>query len=265
MIFVGKLIVSKGVDLLLAAWPLVHAANPDARLLVVGFGEYRSALERLWTALGRGRPRTRCASSPTRGAGSEGGDDAPLPILTAFLADRPGRLRRARAAAAAGSVRFAGRLEHDEVAGLVAAADALVFPSTFPEAFGMVAAEAAAAGALPVSAAHSGAAEVSRELAATLPGRASPAWSPSSSTTGAVDGDRRAPQAWLALPDAASASAAASLRRDQSPGCGAGRGWRAACSRRRGRARRAAAPAPISRLTQLEAPRRRAMNRIAAR
>ena len=35
----------------------------------------------------------------------------------------------------------------------VAASDALVFPSTFPEAFGMVAAEAAAAGALPVSAA----------------------------------------------------------------------------------------------------------------
>ena len=33
----------------------------------------------------------------------------------------------------------------------------------------MVAAEAAAAGALPVSAAHSGLAEVSRELAATLP------------------------------------------------------------------------------------------------
>ena len=28
VIFVGKLIVSKGVDLLLAAWPLVVAANP---------------------------------------------------------------------------------------------------------------------------------------------------------------------------------------------------------------------------------------------
>ena len=28
VIFVGKLIVSKGVDLLLAAWPLVHAENP---------------------------------------------------------------------------------------------------------------------------------------------------------------------------------------------------------------------------------------------
>ena len=33
-------------------------------------------------------------------------------------------------------------------------------PSTFPEAFGMVAAEAAACGALPLSAAHSGMAEV---------------------------------------------------------------------------------------------------------
>jgi glycosyltransferase involved in cell wall biosynthesis len=65
-------------------------------------------------------------------------------------------------------VRFAGRLEHDEVAVAVDASDALVFPSTFPEAFGMVAAEAAAAGALPVAANHSGAAEVSRELEAGL-------------------------------------------------------------------------------------------------
>ena len=39
-------------------------------------------------------------------------------------------------------------------------------PSTFPESFGMVAAEAAACGALPISAAHSGLAEVSRVLAA---------------------------------------------------------------------------------------------------
>ena len=38
-------------------------------------------------------------------------------------------------------------------------------PSTFPEAFGMVAAEAAACGALPVSAGHSGMLEVSRQLA----------------------------------------------------------------------------------------------------
>ena len=37
-------------------------------------------------------------------------------------------------------------------------------PSTFPEAFGMVAAEAAACGALPLSAGHSGMAEVTATL-----------------------------------------------------------------------------------------------------
>ena len=58
-----------------------------------------------------------------------------------------------------------GRLEHDELAELLPACEALVVPSTFPEAFGMVAAEAAACGALPVSAAHSGLAEVSDALA----------------------------------------------------------------------------------------------------
>ena len=43
--------------------------------------------------------------------------------------------------------------------------------STFPEAFGMVAAEAAACGALPVVADHSGLGEVARTLAAAVPAR----------------------------------------------------------------------------------------------
>jgi glycosyltransferase involved in cell wall biosynthesis len=46
---------------------------------------------------------------------------------------------------------------------------AMVVPSTFPEAFGMVAVEAAACGALPISAAHSGLAEVSAVLGRGLP------------------------------------------------------------------------------------------------
>jgi glycosyltransferase involved in cell wall biosynthesis len=89
-------------------------------------------------------------------------------MLTAFLeAPPPGYARHATEAA--GSVAFSGRLEHGEVGRLVPAADALVMPSTFPEAFGMVTAEAAAAGTPPVSAAHSGMAEVSQVLAAALP------------------------------------------------------------------------------------------------
>jgi glycosyltransferase involved in cell wall biosynthesis len=45
------------------------------------------------------------------------------------------------------------------------AANAFVMPSTFPESFGMVPAEAAACGVPPVSADHSGMREVSRQLA----------------------------------------------------------------------------------------------------
>jgi glycosyltransferase involved in cell wall biosynthesis len=164
--FVGKLIVSKGVDLLIAAWPLVRARHPEARLEIAGFGEFEAGLRRLLAALERGDLED--AREVARlGRGLEGGEQAPLPILSAFLAaPPPGYLDAARAAA--GSVEFVGRLEHDEVSAFLPRADALVMPSTFPEAFGMVAAEAAACGTLPVSAGHSGMLEVSRELAAGL-------------------------------------------------------------------------------------------------
>ena len=52
--FVGKLIVSKGIDLLLAAWPLVLGRVTRARLLVIGFGAYREGLEALVAALSEG-------------------------------------------------------------------------------------------------------------------------------------------------------------------------------------------------------------------
>jgi glycosyltransferase involved in cell wall biosynthesis len=171
VVFVGKLIVSKGIDLLLAAWPLVHAANPGARLLVVGFGEYEEATRRLWAALEAG-DLTAVEEIAARGWALEGGMEAPLSMLTAFLRRLPQGYAE-DAAAAAGSVAFAGRLEHDEVGRLVPAADAVTMPSTFPEAFGMVAAEAASAGTPPVSAHHSGLAEVSRALAEALPPEAS--------------------------------------------------------------------------------------------
>jgi glycosyltransferase involved in cell wall biosynthesis len=165
--FVGKLIVSKGVDLLLAAWPLVRARHPEARLEIAGFGEFEGGLRRLQGALERG-DLDDAREVARRGRGLEGGEEAPLPILSAFLADPPrGYIDAARAAA--GSVEFVGRLEHDEVSAFLPRADALVMPSTFPEAFGMVAAEAAACGTLPISAGHSGMLEVSRELAAGLP------------------------------------------------------------------------------------------------
>ncbi|MGH3110687.1 MAG: glycosyltransferase family 4 protein, partial [Gaiellaceae bacterium] len=72
--------------------------------------------------------------------------------------------------AAAGSrVLFTGPLEHRHLANLLALADACVVPSIFPEAFGMVAAEAAAAGCPPLVARHSGLAEIADGLEAEYP------------------------------------------------------------------------------------------------
>jgi glycosyltransferase involved in cell wall biosynthesis len=103
VVFFGKLIENKGVQVLLEA-----LAGLDARAVVVGFGDFREELEAL----------------------------APLGTL------------------------FTGPLEHRHLRHLLPLCDVAVVPSIFPEAFGMVAAEAAAAGVLPVVSAHSGLAEV---------------------------------------------------------------------------------------------------------
>ncbi len=64
---------------------------------------------------------------------------------------------------------FTGPLEHRHLVHLLALADTAVAPSIFPEAFGMVAAEAAAAGCPPIVANHSGLAEIARGLEEDYP------------------------------------------------------------------------------------------------
>ncbi len=157
VVFVGKLIFNKGVDLLLAAWPLVLEREPRARLVVVGFGADREPLERLLHALAAGE--------------IERARDGAMPHLRAFIDALRGPKRDSYTAASRAlleQVVFTGRLDHEELADLLPACEALVVPSTFPEAFGMVAAEGAACGALPVSARHSGLAEVSETLAGAV-------------------------------------------------------------------------------------------------
>ncbi len=180
--FVGKLIVSKGVDLLLAAWPLVLQAVPDARLVVIGFGAYREALESLLARLAAGdlegareiarAGRTLEAHATASDAAEAPIADVPLKHLLAFYDSMDGAEEdayRAAARAVGERVVFTGRLDHEELADVLPTCEALVVPSTFPEAFGMVAAEAAACGVLPVSASHSGLAEVSEVIAAEVP------------------------------------------------------------------------------------------------
>ena len=171
--FVGKLIVSKGVDLLLAAWPLVLRDVPAARLVVVGFGAYREGFESLLAALADGdMAQAERIARAGRSLEDRTSEPRPLGHLLAFLqslADQGMEDYLTAASTLRDRVVLTGRLDHEELADLLPACEAMVVPSTFPEAFGMVAAEAAACGVLPVSAAHSGLAEVSDALAAAVP------------------------------------------------------------------------------------------------
>jgi glycosyltransferase involved in cell wall biosynthesis len=112
ILYFGKLLLNKGVHVLLEA-----VEGLDARVLIVGFGDYRDPLERL------------------------AGDLAT----------------------------FTGPLEHRHLVHLIPLADITVVPSIFPEAFGMVAAEAAAGGSLPLVARHSGLAEIAAGLEQEYP------------------------------------------------------------------------------------------------
>jgi glycosyltransferase involved in cell wall biosynthesis len=93
-------------------------------------------------------------------------------------------------------VLFTGALEHRHLAPLWSLCDVGVVPSIFPEAFGMVAAEAAASGTPPLVACHSGLATVAEGLEAYYPDGAR---SLASFESGSVDDLARALEAILGL------------------------------------------------------------------
>jgi len=210
--FVGKLIVSKGVDLLLAAWPLVVSRVPEARLCVVGFGTYRDTLVEMVAALGQADLHA-MREIAARGREPEGGPAGELTYLAAFLDGLGADAREAYLAAAPGAaerVVFTGRLEHGDLPLLLPACESQVVPSTFPEAFGMVAAEAACCGALPLSAAHSGLAEVTATLATAVEPAIRPLLSFERGPE-AVEEIAEKLVGWLSLPSAERERAATSL------------------------------------------------------
>jgi glycosyltransferase involved in cell wall biosynthesis len=101
---------------------------------------------------------------------------------------------------------FTGPLEHRHLRYLIPLCEVTVVPSIFPEAFGMVAAEAAAGGSLPLVARHSGLAEIAEGLEAEYD-------APSSFTSGDADDLARNLRELLALPNDDRRLAAEAARR----------------------------------------------------
>jgi glycosyltransferase involved in cell wall biosynthesis len=142
----GKLIPQKGVELVLTA---ARRSRERFDVLVVGFGLHREWLTALALALEHTDVEA-LAWLRSRGV-------VPADVTIEELVHTPPV-----------PVTFTGRLDHRYAPGALAAMDVLVVPSILEEAFGMVAAEGAAAGALPLVARHSGLAEVAQALEGEL-------------------------------------------------------------------------------------------------
>jgi glycosyltransferase involved in cell wall biosynthesis len=161
VVYLGKLIHSKGVHSLISAFAPVHRAT-GARLLVIGFGTFREGLQALVNALDAGEEEN-AGRLAEHGRLVEGGPDEPLEYFG---------LSGSLVGAAKGfvpSIEFVGPLGHAELAKVLPAADVAVVPSIFPETFGLVAAEFAAAGVVPFVADHSGLREAGALVGQGLP------------------------------------------------------------------------------------------------
>ena len=152
---VGKLIANKGVHDLLVA---VGLLEQPVELVIVGFGDMEGRLRTLADALGRADATAAAACLDPSDPRERAAHDA----LTG-----PAGMAIAQAAARS-KIRFTGRLEHEPLSRLLPAIDVIVVPSILAEAFGMVAAEAAVCGVVPVVPDHSGIGEVGRTLEAEV-------------------------------------------------------------------------------------------------
>jgi glycosyltransferase involved in cell wall biosynthesis len=161
VIYIGKLIHSKGVHSLISAFARVRKET-GARLQITGFGTFREGLEALVHSLSAG-DETTVERLAEVGRLLEGGPAGPLEHFE--LADE----LLHEAAGMEDDVLFTGPLYHDELAKLLPVADVGVVPSIFPETFGLVAAELAASGVVPFVADHSGLREAGEIIGRDLP------------------------------------------------------------------------------------------------
>jgi glycosyltransferase involved in cell wall biosynthesis len=153
--YVGKFIVSKGVHNLLGALGLTETVNLN--VTIVGYGGFERGLHEIGNALRTNDPEV-LETLAVRGDGEQ-----ELSHLLEFIdADKASSSYFARAAQV--NVQWPGRLEHSALSQVLPYFDALVVPSVLSEAFGMVAAEAAACGVFPIVPNHSGIGEVGRAV-----------------------------------------------------------------------------------------------------
>ncbi len=154
IIYFGKFLQTKGVGELLLLTPRIFELQPKVRFLFVGFGAYREHLEAIITALKTGNKKLADAVA-------KAGNFAVNIDVNKFF--------RKLTEEEASRITITGILNHNLLSLLLPLASISVMPSTFAEAFGMVAVESMAAGVFPITNYHSGMTDVTDNLIKNIP------------------------------------------------------------------------------------------------
>lgn len=178
LLFVGRLIASKGIHGVIAALPEILRAEPAARLLVVGHGPLREPLEAMLWALDTGS-RELFRNIVRWGRYLEGAQQPePLEHVERYLEqlEQRGELDAyfeiARRAHVSDRVLFTGYLTHQELRYLFPCCDVAVFPSIVAEAGPLVFLEAMASGVFPMGIYFAGMAASIDSVSAVVPAEA---------------------------------------------------------------------------------------------
>jgi glycosyltransferase involved in cell wall biosynthesis len=173
MLFVGRLISSKGPQSIIAALPLIFDEHPDARLIAVGHGPLREGLEAFVWALQNGE-RALAEKIIEWGGALEGGERKPFGEARLFLDRLAARgeldnyFEKARQLNP-DRIIFTGYLTHRELRHLFPCSEIAIFPSVVAEAGPLVFLEALASGCFPLGTYFAGMAASIDSVSESLP------------------------------------------------------------------------------------------------
>ena len=154
ILYLGKFIPAKGVGEVMLTIPEVLRRMPSVRFIFVGFGSYREHLEGMIHSLQTG-------NIDAFSAYARAGDFTDVEDTRRWF--RPLSQEEVR------RITVTGLLDHSLLRELLPLASLTLVPSKWPEAFGMVAVEAMAAGVLPLCNYHAGLRDVVDEVRNSAP------------------------------------------------------------------------------------------------
>ncbi|MEA3462782.1 MAG: glycosyltransferase, partial [Bacteroidota bacterium] len=174
ILFVGRLIASKGLHSVITALPEILSAEPNTRLIIVGHGPQRELMEALIWALRNGHQEL-VLKIVDWGRELEGNGNMPLEETRHFFNQlkHSGKLddyfQKAQQYLDDHRIVFTGYLTHKELCKLFPVCDVAVFPSVVPEAGPLVFLEAMASGCFPVGTYFAGMAASIDSVAHAIP------------------------------------------------------------------------------------------------